>query len=209
MDKKILDQLNEYLDTLCYVPSSDIPGLSLYMDQVTGFMEERLSVMKREPSDKVLTKTMINNYAKNRLLPPPVKKRYSKNHILLLLLIYYYKGILSLSDISEVLKPLNEGYFDADSSPSLSQVYEEVFSLEADARERLLQDIGIKFKRASESFSDENDDFSELSEDDRDELQLFAFISQLAYDIYLKKQLIERLTDRLREKQPSDKSKRK
>ena len=46
---------------------------------------------------------MINNYAKNDLLPPPIKKKYSKEHVLLLIFIYYYKGILSISDIQKVL----------------------------------------------------------------------------------------------------------
>ena len=200
MEKNLLEELTEYLQELRYIPASEIPGLALYMDQVTGFMEEQLSMMKRSPSDKALTKTMINNYAKNKLLPPPVKKRYSRNHILMLLFIYYYKGILSLSDIEEILRPLHDTYFASDAVPSLAKVYEEVFSLEADARDRLIEDIRTKFARASESFSPAQDAFSGLTEEARSELQLFAFISELAYDIYLKKQLIERITDQLRAK---------
>ena len=90
---------------------SDLPSLELYMDQVTGFMEEHLSSMRRYEEDKALTKTMINNYAKNHILPPPVRKRYNKNHMLILLFIYYYKSMLSLSDIETILHPLNEDYF--------------------------------------------------------------------------------------------------
>lgn len=62
-----------------YIKLEEIPGIHLYMDQVTTFMEEHLSSSKRHPEDKVLTKTMINNYAKNHLLPPPVKKNIPKN----------------------------------------------------------------------------------------------------------------------------------
>ena len=71
------DMLNSILTSISkidYVKPEDIPNIDLYMDQVTTFMEAQLSSTKRYPEDKILTKTMINNYAKNNLLPPPVKK---------------------------------------------------------------------------------------------------------------------------------------
>ena len=73
------------------------------MDQVTTFMDEQLAASKRYESDKILTKTMINNYAKNNLLPSPDKKKYSKEHVLTLLFIYYFKNILSINDIRSIL----------------------------------------------------------------------------------------------------------
>ena len=86
-DERLTDVFT-WLDSLSYVQLEKIPGIDLYMDQVTSFMEEELKNTKRNQEDKALTKTMINNYAKNRLLPPPVKKKYSREHILLLLFIY-------------------------------------------------------------------------------------------------------------------------
>ena len=80
------DLLNSILASISridYVKSTDIPNIDLYMDQVTSFMEKQLKSTKRNEDDKVLTKTMINNYAKNDLLPAPVKKKYSKEHLLL------------------------------------------------------------------------------------------------------------------------------
>ena len=59
------------------VKPEDIPNIDLYMDQVTTFMDSQLATSKRHEDDKILTKTMINNYAKNDLLPPPEKKKYS------------------------------------------------------------------------------------------------------------------------------------
>ena len=69
------------------IEPSDIPDIDLYMDQVTTFMETKLSSFKRNHDDKVLTKTMINNYAKAKLFPPPIKKKYNKNHIMMLIII--------------------------------------------------------------------------------------------------------------------------
>ena len=56
----------------------DIPNIDLYMDQVTTYLNNKFEGSKRNDDDKLLTKTMINNYAKSRLLPPPEKKKYSK-----------------------------------------------------------------------------------------------------------------------------------
>ena len=74
----ILNSILESLDRIDYIKPKEIPNIDLYMDQVTTFMEEHLNASKRYPEDKILTKTMINNYAKNRLLPSPEKKKYSK-----------------------------------------------------------------------------------------------------------------------------------
>ena len=73
---------------LNYIKPGDIPNINLYMDQVTTFMDEHLQDGKRKPDDKILTKTMINNYTKNDLLPAPVKKKYSRDHLYILALLY-------------------------------------------------------------------------------------------------------------------------
>ena len=103
-----LEQLLEKLNSIGYVKSVDIPSIDLYMDQITTFMDEQLAASKRHADDKILTKTMINNYAKNNLLPPPEKKKYSKEHVLTLIFIYYFTNILSISDIQSILNPLTE-----------------------------------------------------------------------------------------------------
>ena len=59
------------LAKLNYIKPGEVPNIDLYMDQVTTFMDEHLSDCKRREDDKILTKTMINNYTKNNLLPPP------------------------------------------------------------------------------------------------------------------------------------------
>ena len=77
--KDLLNSILESFDRIDYVKSSDIPNIDLYMDQVTTFMDKNFRNTTRYPGDdKIMTKTMINNYAKNDLLPPPVRKKYSK-----------------------------------------------------------------------------------------------------------------------------------
>ena len=88
--QNLLESILKSLDRIDYIRPEDIPGIDLYMDQVTTFMDSQLSSSRRYEDDKILTKTMINNYAKNHLLPPPEKKKYSREHMLLLIFIYYF-----------------------------------------------------------------------------------------------------------------------
>ena len=191
-DERLQDILDR-LGRLHYITPEDIPDIDLYMDQVTTFMDTNLGVCKRDNEDKILTKTMINNYAKNNLLPPPSKKKYSKEHMLLLIFIYYYKNILSITDIGELLRPITEAHFTPESSPSLSQIYEEIFSMEGEQRSHLKKDVVQKFESAKKTFSQVDDSSSE-----KEYLQLFSFLSELAFDVYLKKQMIENIIDELR-----------
>ena len=186
----ILSSILTSLDRIDYIRPQEIPNIDLYMDQVTTFMEEHLQSSKRYPEDKILTKTMINNYAKNHLLPPPDRKKYSKEHILLLIYIYYYKGILSIGDIERLLAPLTERFFHTDNSLSMQDIYEEVFSLEKNEVEYLKEEVIRKYKLAS-------DLFPEAGEEDRQFLQIFSFICLLSFDVYVKKQVIEKMIDQL------------
>ena len=185
----LINSIMESLGRIQHIDLEDIPNIDLYMDQVTTFMDSKLRNSTRNPEeDKILTKTMINNYAKNDLLPPPVKKKYSKEHILLLIFIYYFKGILSISDIQILLKPITEKYFHTSKEMDLGAIYEEVFSLEKDAIADLQENIIKKFDLSHNTFKD-------APEEDREMLQLFSFISMLSYDVYVKKLLIEKMID--------------
>ena len=200
-DERIQDILKR-LDTLSYIRPEEIPGIDLYMDQVTTFMDEHLKNTKRYPEDKVLTKTMINNYAKNNLLPAPNKKKYSKEHILLLIFIYYFKNILSINDIEELFRPITTGHFARKDGLPLEDIYREIFSLESKEMEHLREDVKAKYERAGGTFTDDS-----LTEEDREYLQLFSFICELSFDVYLKKQMVEQMIDELRETNPARKKK--
>ena len=172
--KDILNSILNSISRIDYIKTEEIPNIDLYMDQV----------------DKILTKTMINNYAKNRLLPPPTKKKYSKEHLLILTFIYYFKNILSINDIQVLLTPLTEKYFSQENNVKLTDIYEEIMNLELSQIEPLAKDVTRKFKKSQESFSDINREESEF-------LQKFAFICMLSFDVYVKKQVIEQLIDHM------------
>lgn len=81
------------------IPPASVPALDLYMDQVLTLFDEGLRENKRHPDDKLLTKTMINNYSKEKLLMPVKGKKYTHQHIIQMLCIYQLKQALSLSDV--------------------------------------------------------------------------------------------------------------
>ena len=199
------DLLNSILASISridYVKSTDIPNIDLYMDQVTSFMEKELKSTKRYEEDKILTKTMINNYAKNDLLPPPVKKKYSKEHLMVLTFIYYFKSILSFNDIETLLGPITEKYFHADSELSITRIYDEVCAFEKERTHTLQADIKNAYEMSKKTFSD-------IDENDRELLHFFSFICMLSLDVYVKKQIIEKSIDVMLEAQATPEKEKK
>ena len=187
----LLGSILASLERITYIEPEDIPGIDLYMDQVTSFMDKRLRATVRTPGDdRILTKTMINNYAKNDLIPPPIKKKYSKEHILLLIFIYYYKGILSIGDIQKLLEPVTKEYFACGEEFNLEGVYREVLRLEKGQLDGLKEDVIRKFHEAETTFGD-------APESGKEFLQKFAFICMLSYDVYVKKLMIEKMIDEI------------
>ena len=158
------------------------------MDQVTTFMEQHLADTKWKSDDKVLTKTMINNYAKHKLLPPPDRKKYSREHMLLLVFIYYFKSVLPLGDIQALLGPLCDQYFSNEKGPDIRAIYDEVFQISEDdithMREEILHLHRISYSR-----------FQDAPPKDQQFLKFFTLISYLLLDVYMKKSLIFSLID--------------
>lgn len=190
----LIKSILESFDRIDYIKAEDIPNIDLYMDQVTTFMDSKLRKTSRFPDeDKVMTKTMINNYAKNDLLPPPVKKKYSKEHVLVLIFIYYYKSFLSINDIQTLLQPITEKFFHTEDSFNIQTIYEEVFSMEKEQVDILKADVSQKYEAAQKTFED-------APEEDKEFLKDFSFICQLSFDVYMKKLLLEKMIDAMRER---------
>ena len=185
-----------------YIKPEDIPNIPLYMDQVTTFMDSQLQSSKRYDEDKILTKTMINNSAKNDLIPPPVKKKYSREHLLVLIFVYYFKSILSISDIQTLLHPINEKYFHGSQKLKLTDLYQEVFSLEKSQVDHMAKDLIRQYDIAEKTFPD-------AAAEDQEFLHQFAFICMLSFDVYVKKQIIEKMIDQMTANDETEKAEKK
>lgn len=191
--------VNKILAGFSVTQADEIPKIDLYMDQVLTFLGERLRrTARKSDADKLLTKTMVNNYVKNKVMIPPVKKKYGRDHILLLMVIYYMKSFLSIDDIRKIVGPVSDKYARPTTRSvelvgkkhrySMSDVYTEVFKYVAEDVERFPGEV--------EKILDENDKaFINAPEEDREMLRRFNVICQLSADIYLRKLLIEKLLD--------------
>ncbi len=169
-----------------FISPDEIPGIELYMDQLTHFMDKHLGSNTRNEDEKTLTKTMINNYTKNKLLPPPEKKRYSKKHLILLIYIYYLKNVVSISDIRRILGPMIEDDFDIE---KMSGFYDSIFSMEK------MQ----YFNTEASIIKSEQIVDKKLPRDEDGYLNKMSAIFMLGYDVFMKKKLIEKLIDELPE----------
>ena len=189
----LLNSIVDSVERIDCIKLDDIPDIDLYMDQVTTLIDGKLRSTTRNPGDdKILTKTMINNYTKNDLLPPPVKKKYTKEHMLELLFIFYFKSFLSIGDIQTLLSPLADeldgnGY-------NAERLYAQMIQAGKGARGKLKKDLDEKVEKVDRAFDD-------APEEEREYLKKFSFICQLGYDIYLKKSIIEHMIDDMAEEQ--------
>ena len=171
---------------LDFITPDEIPGMELYMDQLTRYMDKHLGSTLRDESDKALTKTMINNYTKNKLIPPPEKKRYSRKHLILLIYIYYLKNVVSINDIRRILGPMTENDFAED---DVFEFYKSIFEMEK-----------LQYFNTEAAVIKSSQIVDKKLQDDEDEyLKKMAFIYLLGYDIFMKKRLMEKLIDDLPE----------
>ncbi len=193
MKKEYEDSIMDIIEkmrSIDYIDPDEIPNIELYMDQVTTFMDAHLAACKRTDAEKLLTKTMINNYTKSNLLPPPVKKKYSKEHMLLLIFLYYFKNVLSIGDIQKIFKPLTEMFYNNNSEDiSMDEIYEQIFKMEKIQTDNLTKDIIRRFNASQKIFTGVKD------ENEADYLSRFAYICMLSFDVFIKKQIIERIID--------------
>ena len=194
-NKNFYEELLSSLTGMGHIRPEEFPNIDLYMDQVTTFMSEHFVNANHTPDDKILTKTMINNYAKDNLLPAPIKKKYSKDHMIVLLFIYYLKNILSINDIQNIMNPLTERFFGKDKQSeeiNMYDIYNNIYDTSKKELDNISEDLARKIQTSKECFSDiknsENKDF----------LQYFSLMCMLSYDVYVKKQLLASMVENLK-----------
>ncbi len=146
-----------------------LPEIPLYMDQITTFIEEKLSYFNRDENQKNLTKSMINNYTKNKIISPPEKKKYSKKHLMSLILIYHLKSVLSMNDISSLLK-------------IIARKEEDMYSYFVNAQQNKILEIEKNITANLKSIEDTED-------------SIIYLIINLIIDANIKKLLAEKILD--------------
>lgn len=158
--ENILNSLKE-LNLKEEIKLEDIPKLDLYMDQVITLFENELSETKRNETDKILTKTMINNYTKDKILMPAQNKKYSRNHIIMMILIYNLKQSLPINDIKFVLNKIVENFNDKDDESeklNLESIYKIFLNIKDIESTNILQDLDNNIDNILNEISNSNKD---------------------------------------------------
>ncbi len=85
---------------------SRLPEIELYMDQLVNCVNRVLAPLSSADSSEelLLTKSMVNNYVKQRVLPPPEKKRYDRRHLAMLLMLCPLKQVCSIPECVQLLR---------------------------------------------------------------------------------------------------------
>ncbi|WP_164215120.1 DUF1836 domain-containing protein [Virgibacillus sp. YIM 98842] len=176
------------LDT--HLSLEEIPDLDLYMDQVIQLFERKFAGTKRNEEEKVLTKTMINNYAKGKLFFPIQNKRYTKDHVILISMIYQMKGSLSIQDVKQTLGQLNEKV--VDESISVKELYKKYIHL-LEANHAIFEEtVGKHTEQTTEAVEELEDKASDYLE----QLLLIASFTMMS-NFYRK--AAEKLVDHMQE----------
>lgn len=186
-----MDKINELISALepgNQLTLEEIPDLDLYMDQVIQLFEKKFSSSKRNDDEKVLTKTMINNYAKGKLLFPIKNKKYSKEHLILISLIYQLKGALSINDIKTVLDRINARIHEEDFE--LEPLYNSFLHLSGLNATRFIEDI-------KECASEVKEEAAQMKEQDSNHLEQVLLVASLVNMSNLYRRAAERLVDEM------------
>ena len=140
-NKESLNKLVEEIVGAKDISLMEIPCVDLYMDQVTTFFNDKFASLKRNEEDKILTKTMINNYTKGKVLMPAKNKKYTNEHMILLTLIYNLKQTISISDINIVFDSIINTKAPKDISLSLEDLYNNFLDIKEVQNQEFVCDI--------------------------------------------------------------------
>lgn len=170
----------------------DIPKIDLYIDQVIQLFEESFADAKRNDDEKILTKTMINNYAKGKLFYPIHNKKYSRNHVMLISLIYQMKSALSINDVKQVLHGINEKA--VQSELNLEPFYESFLHLQQRNADDFSREMDKQVGQAEEALAlSETQEFGQV-----------LLIASLVHKSNLYRRAAEKLVDEMNERRNAE-----
>lgn len=108
LNQKTIGQYFNALSQKVPVEWEHLPDIGLYMDQVVTYLERQLDIFRKSGDDNLITPSMINNYAKAKIVPRTEGKKYSQEHIALLLAVFTLKRVLSVQDMGSLFGGIGE-----------------------------------------------------------------------------------------------------
>ncbi len=158
-----MENINDLLEKISLEKSvslEEMPEIDLYMDQVIQLFDQKYKKTKRNEDEKILTKTMINNYAKGKLFIPIKNKKYSKKHLILISLIYQLKGALSITDIKSTLQIINDKITSDDIN--LDAFYTSLLTLQKTNAENVTDSIPLRQQEVKQVIVEEDENIEQI-----------------------------------------------
>ncbi len=81
----------------------EFPDFPIYNEQLITFIEQTVENLM-EDGERIITKSMINNYVKWKMVPKPEKKKYHRIHIAYCMVITILKPVLNIKEIHQGIK---------------------------------------------------------------------------------------------------------
>ena len=193
-NKESLNELVEEIIGTKDIKLMEIPCVDLYMDQVTTFFNEKLGSLKRNSEDKILTKTMINNYTKGKVLMPAKNKKYTNEHMILLTLIYNLKQTISINDINTIFDPIIDIKAPQSISIPLKDLYNNFLAIKEVQNQEFAGDIDKDTEFIKERIK-------EMGKKDGELIELILMILLLINKANMQKRMAEKLIDNFLKKE--------
>lgn len=82
----------------------ELPSLDLYMDQIITFIDSHVGSFFGCGGGSPITKSMVNNYVKARIVDAPVNKKYPRKSIAMIIVVYVLKNCFSTEEVGRLIR---------------------------------------------------------------------------------------------------------
>ena len=88
-----------------HIPHWDeLPAVDLYMEQVITLINTNLGDFFSRAGIQPVTKNMINNYVKAKIVSAPVNKRYPRISVAMIIVVYILKSCYETEDVGKLIR---------------------------------------------------------------------------------------------------------
>ena len=100
-----INTLRDDIDSWEPVKWEGLPDIDLYMDQVVTYLRRQLALFQDDSEASLVTRSIINNYVKDGIVPRPVNKRYAREQLSSLMMACVLKRVLPMQQVKQLLRP--------------------------------------------------------------------------------------------------------
>lgn len=83
---------------------NELPNIELYADQLIKYVNSCFEPVAEDLALQPLTKSMINNYVKAKIVEAPLKKQYSTLSVAMIIVVYLIKNCYTTEDAGHLIR---------------------------------------------------------------------------------------------------------